>query len=252
MARTAEDVALALQAVAGPTPEAPLAQPTAGRDFVAAVRNADARGLRIAYCRDVAGIGIDAEVERVCREAAFALADAGATVEEIDLDLAYGRKAFLSLRGLWFVSMLYPHLQHLESFGINVANNLRSGLGTSVEQLGAAEAARKRIRADFAALFARYDHLLTPTMAVAPFPVVENYPRTVGGREMETYVDWLAPTYVLSLTGLPIGSVPAGLDPDGMPCGLQVVGKPFGEEGVLALMSVMQRVRPVGRPPLAA
>jgi amidase len=252
MARTAEDVALALQATAGPSPEAPLVQPVAGRDFVAAVRSADARGLRIAYCRDVAGIGIDAEVERVCREAAFALADAGATVEEIDLDLSYGRKAFLSLRGLWFVSMLYPHLEKLEAFGVNVANNLRSGLGTSVEALGAAEAARKRIRADFAALFARYDHLLTPTMAVSPFPVVENYPRTVGGREMETYVDWLAPTYVLSLTGLPIGSVPAGLDPGGMPCGLQVVGKPFGEEGVLALMAVMQRVRPLGRPPLAA
>lgn len=251
MGRTAEDVALALQAVAGPSPEAPLAQPVAGRDFVAAARNADARGLRIAYCRDVAGIGIDAEVERVCREAAFALAHAGAVVEEIELDLAYGRTAFLALRGLWFVSMLYPHLDRLEEFGINVANNLRAGLRTPVQELGAAEAARKRIRADFAALFARYDHLLTPTMAVSPFPVVENYPRTVGGREMETYVDWLAPTYVLSLTGLPIGSVPAGLDAGGMPCGLQVVGKPFGEEGVLSLMSAMQRVRPMGRPPLA-
>ena len=251
MARTAGDVALMLQAVAGPSPEAPLAQPTAGRDFVAAAARGDARGLRVAYCRDIAGIGIDEGVERVCREAALALRDAGAVVDEIELDLAYGRKAFLALRGLWFVSMLYPHLHKLEEFGTNVANNIRSGLGTSVEELGAAEAARKRIRADLAALFARYDHLLTPTMAVSPFPVVENYPRTVGGREMETYVDWLAPTYVLSLSGLPVGSVPAGLDAEGMPCGLQVVGRPFGEEGVLGLMAVMQRLRPVGLPPLA-
>ena len=108
------------------------------------------------------------------------------------------------------------------------------------------------MREQLAALFTRFDLLLTPTMAVSPFPVVENYPQTVGGREMETYVDWLAPTYVLSLTGLPVGSVPAGLDEDGMPCGLQVVGRPFGEEGVLALMAVMQRVRPLGRPPLAS
>jgi amidase len=172
-------------------------------------------------------------------------------VEEIALDLAYGRKAFLALRGLWFVSMLHPHLSKLEEFGVNVANNIRAGLKTSVEELGAAEQARKRMRERFAALFRDYDLLLTPTMAVSPFPVVENYPRTVGGREMETYVDWIAPTYVLSLTGLPVGSVPAGLDADGMPCGLQVVGRPFGEEAVLALMAVMQRIRPLGRPPLA-
>lgn len=251
MGRTAGDVALMLQAVAGPSPEAPLAQPVAGRDFVAAVRNADAAGLRVAYCRDVAGIGIDTEVERVCREAAFALEAAGAAVDEIALDLSYGRKAFLALRGLWFVSMLYPHLSQLEAFGINVANNLRAGLATTVAELGAAEAARKRMREELAVLFTRYDLLLTPTMAVSPFPVVENYPRTVGGREMETYVDWISPTYVLSLAGLPVGSVPAGLDPDGMPCGLQVVAPPFGEERVLALMAVMQHLRPIGRPPAA-
>jgi amidase len=252
MGRTAEDVGLMLAAVAGPSPEAPLAQPVAGRDFAGAARAGDARGLRVAYCRDIAGIGIDAEVERVCRDAAFALQGAGATVDEVELDLAYGRTAFLALRGLWFVSMLNPHLGKLEQFGVNVANNLRAGLATTVEELGAAEAGRKRIRAQFAELFTRYDHLLTPTMAVSPFPVVENYPRTVGGREMETYVDWLAPTFVLSLTGLPVGSVPAGLDPAGMPCGLQVVGRPFGEERVLATMAVMQRLRPLGRPPLAA
>ncbi|HET7459642.1 MAG TPA: amidase [Longimicrobium sp.] len=248
MARTAADVGLMLQAVAGPFPDAPLSQPVAGRDFAGAANGADARGLRVAYCRDIAGIGIDAQVERVCRDAAFALRDAGATVDEIELDLAYGRKAFLALRGLWFVSMLNPHLDKLDGFGINVANNLRAGLATSVEELGAAEAARKRIRARFVELFSRYDHLLTPTMAVSPFPVVENYPQTVGGQAMETYVDWLAPTFVLSLTGLPVGSVPAGLDGAGMPCGLQVVGRPFGEERILATMAVMQQLRPIGKP----
>jgi amidase len=250
MGRTPGDVALALSAVAGPSPEAPLAQPVAGRDFTGAVRDADARGLRVAYCRDIAGIGIDAGVERVCREAAFALAGAGAEVEEIELDLAYGRKAFLTLRGLWFVSMLNPHLDKLEQFGVNVANNLRAGLATSTEEIGRAEAARKRIRAEFAGLFTRYHVILTPTMAVSPFPVEENYPQTVGGREMETYVDWLAPTFVLSLTGLPVGSVPAGLDAQGMPCGLQVVAPPFGEERALAMMEAIQSLRPIGAPPV--
>lgn len=248
MGRAAEDVALALGAVAGASDLSPLAQPVEGRDFVGAVRNADPKGLRLAYCPDLAGIGIDPEVERVCREAVRALEAAGATVEVIELDLSYARKAFLALRGLWFVSMLNAHLDKLEHFGPNVANNVRAGLATTLEEVGAAERARRRIWEEFRELFRTYDHLLTPTMAVPPFPVEENYPRTVGGREMETYVDWIAPTFVLSMTGLPVGSVPAGLDPEGMPVGLQVVGRPRGEEGVLALQGVVQRLRPVGVP----
>ncbi|HEX8692903.1 MAG TPA: amidase family protein [Longimicrobium sp.] len=250
MGRTAEDVALALQALAGPGDRSPLAQPVDGRDFAAAVREADARGLRLAYCPDIAGIGIDADVERVCREAALALESAGAAVEEVALDLSYGRKAFLALRGLWFVSMLHPHLDKLERFGVNVANNLRAGLATTTEQIGAAEQARRRIWETFRDFFGRYDLLLTPTMAVPPFPVEENFPRTVGGREMETYVDWIAPTFVLSLTGLPVASVPAGLDSSGLPAGLQLVAPPRGEERALALASVVQRLRPTGTPVL--
>src|ERR1043166_2404372 len=76
MARTAEDVAMMLQAVAGPSEFSPIAQPAAGRDFVGAVRKGVKRGLRIAYCADLAGIGVDPSIERVCRDAAFSLADA--------------------------------------------------------------------------------------------------------------------------------------------------------------------------------
>jgi amidase len=67
---------------------------------------------------------------------------------------------------------------------------------------------------------------------------------------METYVDWLAPTFVLSLTGLPVASVPCGLDPDGLPVGLQIVGPPLGEEAVLALARGVQELAPLGRPRL--
>lgn len=254
MARSAGDVALGLAAVAGPSPHAPLAQPVAGRDFVGAARDGDARGMRIAYCPDVAGIGIDADVERVCRSAAFSLADAGAEVEEVALDLAYGRPAFLALRGHWFLSQLHPLLDRLDEFGPNVANNVRAGLAVTARELADAEAARRRMWEQFRALFARYDALLTPAMAVPPFPVEENYPRTVGGREMETYVDWIAPTFVLSLSGLPVAAVPAGLDADGLPAGLpaglQVVAPPRGEERALAVAAAVQWLRPLPLPPM--
>src|SRR5439155_21200594 len=101
MARTAADVALMLQAVAGPSPLAPIRQPVDGRDFVAAVRKGPAKDLRVAYCADIAGIGIEAGIESVCRRAAHRLAECGVGVDEIALDLSAGREAFLALRGLW-------------------------------------------------------------------------------------------------------------------------------------------------------
>jgi amidase len=78
--------------------------------------------------------------------------------------------------------------------------------------------------------------------------VEQNYPDSIAGKPMQTYIDWIAPTFVLSLTGLPVASVPAGLDSGGMPVGLQVVGKPFGEEAVLALAARLQQENPIGRP----
>src|SRR5213082_1923876 len=248
VARTAEDVALMLQAVAGPSPLSPLAQPTAGRNFVAAAGRGIPPDLRVAYCPDIAGIGIDPAIERVCRRAAVGLGELGVEVEEIGLDLSFGRKAFLALRGLWFVAQMFPRMEQLDRFGANVAGNIRAGLDTSTRDLGAAEAARGRMWHLFREFFGKFDHLLTPCMAVPPFPVDQNYPETVAGKKMETYVDWIAPTFVLSLSGLPVASVPCGLDPDGLPVGLQIVGKPFGEEAVLALASKVQRLHPIGRP----
>jgi len=248
MARSAADVALMLQAIAGPSPLAPLRQPMAGRDFVAAVARGPRRGLRVAYCPDIAGIGIDADVESVCRSAAAGLSAAGIAVDLIELDLSAGRDAFLSLRGHWFAAWMAERLDRLDAFGVNVKNNTRAGIAASGRDLGAAEMVRGRIWHRFRTLFERYDHLLTPTMAVPPFPVEQNYPETVAGKAMPTYIDWLAPTFVLSLTGLPVGSVPCGLDRDKMPVGLQVVGPPEGEEAVLALMGLMQSLVPIGVP----
>lgn len=252
MARTAEDLALMLQAIAGPSALSPLRQPIRQRDFVAAVRNGPLPGLRVAYCADIAGIGIDPAVEAVCRRAAERLAGRGVQVDPIDLDLSAGRDAFLALRGHWFASWMAERLDRLEGFGVNVRNNTRAGIEGVGKALGQAELVRGRIWHRFQELFTRYDHLLTPTMAVAPFPVEQNYPETVAGKKMQTYVDWLAPTFVLSLTGLPVASVPCGLDPDGMPVGLQLVGPPEGEEAVLALARVVQEQNPIGSPPIAA
>ncbi|MEO6223760.1 MAG: amidase family protein, partial [Vicinamibacterales bacterium] len=120
MARTAEDVALMLQSIAGPTEHSPLRQPHKGRDFVAAVAAGPKPGARIAYVSDPTRIGIDVQLERICRESAFALKDAGLSVEEIDLDLSPARAAFLALRGLWFMTHMAPRMEKAGQFGTNV------------------------------------------------------------------------------------------------------------------------------------
>jgi len=250
LARTVEDLALMLRAVSGPSPLAPLGQPALDRDFVAAVRAGLRKGLRLAYCPDVAGIGIDPDVEQVCREAACGLERAGATVEVIRLDWSFARPAFLALRGLWFVAFMHRRLDQVDRLGDNVAGNIRSGLETTTRDLAAAEDVRGGLWHKCRELFQRFDHLLTPCMAVPPFPVEQNYPRTIAGAPMQSYVDWIAPTFVLSLTGLPVASVPCGLDRSGLPVGLQIVGKPSGEEAVLALAKQVQDLHPIGAPPV--
>lgn len=248
MARTAADVALMLQAIAGPSPLSPLCQPIAGRDFVAAVQRGLKPGMRFAYTPEVAAIGIDAEIKQICRKAALDLQQAGAEVEERPFDLSFAWQPFLALRGLWMVAHQYGRLDRLEQFGENLAGNTRAGLATTMEQIGAAEKARGEIWAKFHEFFRSFDCLLTPCMAVPPFPAEKNYPEEIGGRKMNTYVDWLAPTFVLSMSGLPVCSVPCGLDSRGLPVGLQVVGPPLGEEQVLAVAQRVQEACPIGLP----
>lgn len=251
MARTAEGAALMLDAVSGPSPLCPIHHGVVEPNRAATVRAADLRGRRLAYCPDIIGIGVDPAVERVCREAAFALRERGAHVEELEIDLSYGRDAFLHLRGHWMAAHHHKHLDRLDQLGPNVAGNIRAGLELSTEQLAWAEGARGRIWSFFGDFHEKFDHLLTPSMAVPPFPVEQNYPATVAGKTMKTYVDWIAPTFVLSLASLPVASVPCGLDPERLPVGMQIVGRPLAEGAVLALASVIQQDHPIGQPPLS-
>ena len=248
MARTVDDVALMLQVLAGPSPFAPLAQPVAGRDFVAAARGGLPDALRVAYCGDISGIGMDASIAATCLAAAHSLGTPVAPVEEIAFDLSEFRDAFLTLRAEWFIASMFDKLHAIDRFGVNVRANTDAGLALDGRALGAAQHARGRLWQRMRELFTRVDCLLTPTAAVPPFPVEQNYPETVAGAVLRTYVDWFAPTFLLSLTGLPVASVPCGLDARGLPVGLQVVGRPNEEEMVLAVAAEVQRRHPVVLP----
>lgn len=248
MARTPKDIAFSLDNIAGISPECPVGVRTEDRRFLDEVKSGFNNPITAVYCDDIAGIGIDSNVESICREAADDLKSTEHTLHYKNMDLSEGWEPFLSIRGFWMLAHHHHHLEKIDEFGDNLAGNIQSGLDTSAEDLGIAEQARTRLWNRFYEFFQEYDFLLTPTMAVPPFSADKNYPETIGGNRMETYIDWVAPTFILSLTGLPVASVPVGTTENGLPVGLQIVGPQHGEEQVLTLAQEIQNQQQVGLP----
>jgi amidase len=251
MARTAEDVALMLDAVTGLSDLSPISTVPPWESAVAAMAAMpDARGVRVVYSPDIAGVGVDPEVEALCRSAARALAEAGATPVESEFSLADGKDAYQALRGEWMVGQYFVHLREMDKFGANLKGNVERGLTLTARDLAAAEHKRAELWHRCRELFAQADLLVTPTAPVPPFPVAQNYPETIAGRKMATYIDWIAPTYLVTLCGLPAVSAPCGRTAAGLPVGLQIVGPRFSEPRLLATAKLVQEAHPLGWPPL--
>jgi len=250
MARTVTDTAAMLQAMAGPSPYSPIVVPVEGRDFVAAARGGIKRNLRVAYCPDIARIGVETEIADLTRQAALQLAESGATVEEIDLDLSVGREAFIRLRGQMMIGNHLDRLGKVDKLGPNLAGNIRLGLAQSPRDVALGERGQAEVFHIFRKFFERFDALITPCTAVPPFPVERNYPEAINGVPMKTYIDWVAPTFCVTLAGLPAISVPCGFTAAGLPVGLQIVGPRWGEEIVLGAAKTVEDSHPVGWPAL--
>lgn len=251
LARTAEDAALMLDAMTGFDPYWPISLPPTWTSALTEVRASDGvAGLKIAYVPDIAGIGVDPEVDRVCREALARLEAGGARVEELDFDASDGNAAYLTLRAEWMVGQQYRRLAKLDQFDRNLAGNVRQGLALTVTETAAAQDTREAVWRRFRALFADHDFILTPAAPVEPFPVEQNFPTRIGERELENYVDWIAPAFLITLVSLVGGSVPAGLSRNGLPVGLQIVGPRLSEPRVLGLAKHIQAANPIGPPPI--
>ena len=250
MARSAEDCALLLDAMTGFTLKSPLSAAApwkSAREAVAKARSL--RGLRLAYAPDIAGIGVDREIERACRAAAVALRDVRATVDEIEISMGDGRDAFLALRGEAMVGNHLDKLERIGELGDNLAGNIRAGLALTVTDIARAERKRAEIWHRWRALFETYDLVLTPATPVPPFPVEKNYPDVVEGRKLQNYMDWIGPTFLVSLAALPAVSVPAGLTSAKLPIGLQIIGPRFSEPVILSSAKFVEEANPIGLPP---
>ncbi len=247
MALTAEDLWLAVRALAGPSAAAPVSLPALPAAFDAPL---DAKmPRRAAYVADIAGVGIDDGVGAVCRQSVEALRRAGWQVDELALDLSAGRDVFITLRGAMMVSHMLPYLDRIEALNDNLRGNIEYGLTVDARQIAEAQHRRAVLRRQVLDRLRDYPLILTPCAPIPPFPVTENYPAAIAGKPMQTYIDWVAPTFLVSLLGMPAASVPAGLDSAGLPVGLQIIAGPWREHAVLSAAAAVEHFCPIGAPP---
>jgi amidase len=253
LARSAEDAAMMLDAIVGPSRLSPISVAPPWPSALSIVERAsDANGLRVAYASDTAGIGVDAEIDAICLRAAHTLRDQGAIIEQVSFDVSDGRDPYQTWRGVWMVGQQVSRLAEIDRFGENLRGNVEAGLKLTALDIAKAEQTRLHVFHRFRALFERYDVLITPASPVRPYPVTMNFPSEINGRRFDNYVDWIAPAFLVTLVSLPAGSVPAGKTADGLPVGVQIVAPRFEEPKILAVAKLIQQMNPIVWPPAAA
>lgn len=246
MARTVADVALMLAAIAGPDDRAPLSYDVDVRAFLRAVRRPSIRGWRIAWTPDLDGLlPVDPEVARVAEEATRVLRRLGARVRPASPSFAELGDVVLGTRGL---SMVALHADKLAR-GRDVMQpglvwNIEQGLALTPRDIGRAERLRTVLWHRVRRFMADFELLVLPTVAVKPFPVEQPYPTEIGGKRLEDYTRWFFLTYAISVTGLPAISVPGGFTRDGLPVGLQIVGRRRQEAAVLRAAAAFEAAAP--------
>ena len=232
MARTVEDVALMLDAMAGLDSRDPLTHPAPPVPYRrAAVEPAPPR--RVAFSPDL-GLGpVDPEVRRLCAEGAQRFADAGVAVEEACIDFHDAVEIFEVLRAVYFSSDR-AHLlaEHRDEFKPELVWNVEEGLKVDAEKVARAERARGALYHRAAAFFETYDLLLCPAVVAPPFDHRQRYLEEVAGVTFEHYFGWLVMAFAVTLIACPAMSVPTGFTDDGRPVGLQMVA-PMGCEAAL-------------------
>jgi aspartyl-tRNA(Asn)/glutamyl-tRNA(Gln) amidotransferase subunit A len=243
MTRTVDDAALLMSVLAGPDPRDRHSLPAGDVSWRESTRG-DVRGLRVAYSADWGYLAVDPQVRDIAARAAAVFArDLGCEVTEADpgwddpsgafwamvmgdTDLT-GMRAMVAEHG----ARMSPHLVDLIT------------RGWTAEELTDAQVTRKHVVNRMWRFMRSYDLLLTPTLTVPPFPVSMQGPEEVDGRMVPASA-WLGFTQPMNMTGQPAISVPAGLTRDGLPVGLQIVGRHLADADVLRAAAAYEQAAP--------
>ncbi len=244
MGRTVADVARLLATQAGHDPASPLSLDADGSAYAQALAR-DWQGARIGWLGDLAGyLPFDSGVLELCRAALGAFETIGCVVDEASVDFPPGQmwETWLTWRGFLVSGALAVHYDDLELRPMlkpEAVWEIEQGLRTSALALYRASVARTTLYRAVLQAFERFDFLILPSAQVFPFDVQERWPKTVGGRAMDTYHRWMEVVILPTLTGCPALNVPAGFAMDGpskgLPMGMQIIGRPRNDLSVLQL-----------------
>lgn len=250
--RTVADTAYTLDVMIEPDGDAP--------DFQSAL-DQGVDGLSIGYSPDLGIWPVDERVRTVVGKNVGAITDAGASLEDVDVDLGQSYEEFMTgLQITWNVGY-YRTIQELEEEGYDPLGDDRELFSDSLLTLAedglsyleddelpdeareTAFTARERAFEGMQAVFDDYDLLVTPTLSVPPFPNDELGPTEVEGVETDPVLGWLI-TATFNMTGHPAASLPAGMTDEGYPVGMQLVGPPRDNATILAASAAYEEVNP--------
>jgi len=253
MARTVQDVALLLSVIAGPDDRSPISINEPGSTFLRPLQR-DFKGARIAWSRNLGRYPTQPVVNEVCDRSQSVFAELGCQVDDGQPDFNDADEIFQTLRAWSFAQTKGDDfIRHRSLMKDTVIWNIEQGLKLSGADVARAEAKRTQLYHRVREFMGRYEFLILPVSQVAPFPVETPWVREVNGVKMETYIDWMATCYAITLTGLPAISVPCGFTGDGLPIGLQIVGRRQRDFDVLQLAFTFQQATQYGgiRPSVA-
>src|SRR3712207_1757642 len=247
MARTVRDVALLLGVISGPDPRSPPTICGPGEDFFGPLER-DFSGARVAWSRDLGGLPVDPRVAAVLEGQRHVFEDIGCLVEDNEPDFTDADEVFKALRA-WHFELNYGELleEHRGRMKDTVVWNIEEGVGLCGPDVGRAERKRTELYHRMRTFMEGYDFLVAPVSQVPPFDVKQRYVTEIDGVEMETYIDWMKSCYYLTVTGLPAISVPCGFTQEGLPVGVQIIGRPRDDLSVLQLAHVFEQATGFGK-----
>lgn len=252
MGRTVGDTALLQSVLAGFDPRDPMSLPGDGSEF-AAVALGDPprslRGWRVGWSQTLGGLPVEPAVTEVLeRDGHPVLESLGAEVREIEPDFEGAEEAFRTLRA-WDMAQKYADLyrERRDDLSENIIWNIEAGLDLTAKDVYDAQIARTRLHNRMMDLFGDIDILAAPTVQLPPFPVEWTWPREVASVPQEDYLGWMRSCWYVSATTLPAISVPCGFTDDGLPVGIQLVGRPLGEVDLLRFALAFEHANPAWR-----
>jgi amidase len=251
MARSVGDCALLLSAMAGPDPRSPISLAEPGGRFAPPL-DRDFAGVRVAWSRDLGGLPVDRRVTAALEAHRSVFADLGCDVEEAEPDFAGADAIFHVLRA-WTFSVRFGNASAgaLAALKDTIRWNIDQGRELTAAQVGEAEMQRTELYHRVRFFMETHEFLLLPVSQVPPFDLGERWVTQIEGVPMKSYIDWMKSCSYITLTGHPAISVPCGFTPEGLPIGIQIVGRHGDDRGVLELAYAFEQATRTGqvRPP---